>query len=54
MTNQTVTVRLNQQQLELVDNTIERGVASSREELFKKALREYRRSDSPDEELSSE
>lgn len=37
-----VTVRLNQQQWELVDETVARGVAASREELFRMALREYR------------
>lgn len=36
-----VTVRLNQQQWELVDETIARGVAADREELFRIALREY-------------
>ncbi len=32
------TVRLNQQQWELVDNTVERGEAASREALFRTAL----------------
>jgi len=41
MSRDTVTVRLNQQQRELVDKTIERGVASSPEDLLRKALREY-------------
>ena len=36
-----VTVRLNQQQWELVDKTIERGEGATREELFKIALREF-------------
>jgi hypothetical protein len=36
-----VTLRLNQQQLELIDRTIARGVAPDRESLIKLALREY-------------
>jgi Arc/MetJ-type ribon-helix-helix transcriptional regulator len=38
---QTVTLRLNQQQLELIDRTIARGIAPDRESLIKLALREY-------------
>ncbi len=41
MAEQTVTVRLNRQQLELVDRTVERGEAPDREALFRRALREY-------------
>ncbi len=43
MAEKKVTVRLNQQQWELVDNSVAEGVAASREELFKTALREYGR-----------
>ena len=43
MAENKVTVRLNQQQWELVDKTVAEGVAASREELFKKALREFGR-----------
>lgn len=43
------TVRLNQQQWELVDNTVERGEAASREALFKTALREFWREHFADE-----
>lgn len=43
MAEKKVTVRLNQQQWELVDNSVADGVAASREELFKAALREYGR-----------
>ncbi|WP_082802177.1 ribbon-helix-helix domain-containing protein [Falsihalocynthiibacter arcticus] len=38
---QTVTLRLNQQQLELLERTIAKGVAASREDLVRLALREY-------------
>jgi metal-responsive CopG/Arc/MetJ family transcriptional regulator len=36
-----VRLRLNQQQLELIDRTIAQGVASDRESLVRLALREY-------------
>lgn len=48
MSRDKVTVRLNQQQRELVDKTIERGIASSPEDLLRKALREYWRDHFPD------
>lgn len=38
---QYITLRLNQQQLELLDRTIAKGVAASREDLVRLALREY-------------
>jgi Arc/MetJ-type ribon-helix-helix transcriptional regulator len=41
MSEEAVKVRLNQQQLELVDHTVERGEASDREALFRRALREF-------------
>jgi Arc/MetJ-type ribon-helix-helix transcriptional regulator len=36
-----VTVRLNQQQLKLIDDTIAFGEAPDRETLIRRALREY-------------
>lgn len=36
-----LTLRLNQQQLELIDRTVARGVAADRAELVRLALREY-------------
>jgi hypothetical protein len=36
-----VTLRLNQQQFELIDRTVAKGVAGDREALIKLALREY-------------
>jgi len=36
-----VTLRLNQQQLELVDRTIAKGIAPDRASLMKLALREF-------------
>jgi Arc/MetJ-type ribon-helix-helix transcriptional regulator len=41
MTETIVKLRLNQQQLELMDRTIARGVAADREALVRLALREY-------------
>ena len=41
MSGRTVTVMLNQQQLELLDRTIAKGVAGDRVALIKLALREY-------------
>jgi hypothetical protein len=40
MAGRTVVVRLNQQQLELLDRTIARGEATDRVTLIRKALRE--------------
>jgi Arc/MetJ-type ribon-helix-helix transcriptional regulator len=37
----TVTLQLNQQQLELIDRTVARGIAPDRASLVRLALREY-------------
>jgi Arc/MetJ-type ribon-helix-helix transcriptional regulator len=41
MADSVITLRLNQQQLELMDRTIARGVAADRVALVRLALREY-------------
>lgn len=41
MQARTIVLKLNQQQLELIDRTISRGVAADRKSLVKLALREY-------------
>jgi Arc/MetJ-type ribon-helix-helix transcriptional regulator len=41
MADAVITLRLNQQQLELMDRTIARGVAPDRAALVRLALREY-------------
>jgi Arc/MetJ-type ribon-helix-helix transcriptional regulator len=41
MAETTVRLRLNQQQLELIDNSIKAGEGSSREDLVRRALREF-------------
>ncbi len=41
MAETTVVLKLNQQQLELVDRTVAKGEASDRAALVRRALREY-------------
>jgi Arc/MetJ-type ribon-helix-helix transcriptional regulator len=41
VSTKTVKVVLNQQQLELLDNTVARGIAPDRESLIRTALREF-------------
>ena len=49
MTDETVvTLKLNQQQLELIDRTIARGIATDRTALVRLALREYAASHAAD------
>lgn len=43
MAGRTVVVRLNQQQIELIDRTIRRGEAADRVSLIRKALHEQAR-----------
>ena len=49
MADHTVVLRLNQQQLELLDRTIRRGEADSRSALVKRALAEHARKHLPPE-----
>ena len=41
MPGKTVVLKLNQQQIELLDKTVARGVAPDRVALLRRALREY-------------
>jgi Arc/MetJ-type ribon-helix-helix transcriptional regulator len=41
MADRIVTLRLNQQQIELIDRTVAKGVAPDRVSLIRLALREY-------------
>ena len=41
MSGRKIVLKLNQQQLELIDRTVARGVAADRESLIRLALREY-------------
>ena len=38
-----IKLRLNQQQLELIDNTVKAGESNSRDDLIRRALREFAR-----------
>ena len=41
MSARTIVLKLNQQQLELIDRTVARGTAADRQSLVKLALREH-------------
>ena len=41
MTTTKIKLRFNQQQLELIDNTVRAGESNSREDLVRRALREF-------------
>ena len=47
MNEDKVRLRLNQQQLELIDNTVKAGESQSREDLIRRALREFARAHLP-------
>ena len=47
MTTTQIKLRLNQQQLELIDNTIKAGESNSREDLVRRALREFAKTHLP-------
>jgi metal-responsive CopG/Arc/MetJ family transcriptional regulator len=47
MTTTKIKLRLNQQQLELIDNTIRAAESNSREELVRRALREFAKANLP-------
>jgi hypothetical protein len=47
MTKMTVRLRLNQQQLELIDNSVKAGESGCREELIRRALREFAKAHLP-------
>ena len=47
MATHTVTLKLNQQQLELIDRTVARGEAEDRQSLVRRALREYAEAHAP-------
>ena len=51
MTEAVITLRLNQQQLELIDRTIARGVAPDRVSLVRLAIREYAAAHKPGAEV---
>ena len=50
MTTTKIKLRLNQQQLELIDNTVRAGESNSREDLVRRALREFAKANLPQPE----
>jgi Arc/MetJ-type ribon-helix-helix transcriptional regulator len=48
MPTKTVNVVLNQQQLELMDKTVQHGIAADRESLIRAALKEFAAKHGPD------
>ena len=50
MTTTKIKLRLNQQQLELIDNTVRAGESNSREDLVRRALREFVKANLPQPE----
>ena len=50
MTMTKIKLRLNQQQLELIDNTVRSGESNSREDLVRRALREFAKANLPQPE----
>ena len=50
MTTTKIKLRLNQQQLELIDNSIRAGESNSREDLILRALREFAKTNLPQPE----
>jgi hypothetical protein len=47
MTATKIKLRFNQQQLELIDNTVRAGESNSREDLVRRALREFAKANLP-------
>ena len=47
MTTTRIKLRLNQQQLELIDSTVKAGENNSREDLVRRALREFAKANFP-------
>jgi Arc/MetJ-type ribon-helix-helix transcriptional regulator len=50
MTTTKIKLRLNQQQLELIDNTVRAGESKSREDVVRRALREFAKANLPQPE----
>jgi Arc/MetJ-type ribon-helix-helix transcriptional regulator len=50
MTMTKIKLRLNQQQLELIDNTVRSAESNSREDLVRRALREFAKANLPQPE----
>ena len=53
MSGKTVQLLLNQQQLEMLDNTIAKGIAADRKALVRLALREFAERHGPDRQTKA-
>lgn len=49
-----IKLRLNQQQVELIDNTIRSGESNSRDDLVRRALREFAKANLPQPEKTND
>jgi Arc/MetJ-type ribon-helix-helix transcriptional regulator len=54
MATSKVKLRLNQQQIELLDNTIRSGESNSRDDLVRRALREFTKANLPQPEKEND
>jgi Arc/MetJ-type ribon-helix-helix transcriptional regulator len=50
MATSKIKLRLNQQQIEMIDNTIRSGESNSRDDLVRRALREFAKANLPQPE----
>jgi Arc/MetJ-type ribon-helix-helix transcriptional regulator len=53
MATSKIKLRLNQQQIELIDNTIRAGESNSRDDLVRRALREFAKANLPKPEKTT-
>ena len=54
MATSRIKLRLNQQQIELIDNTIRSGENNSRDDLVRRALREFAKANLPQPEKTND
>jgi Arc/MetJ-type ribon-helix-helix transcriptional regulator len=54
MATSKIKLRLNQQQVELIDNTIRSGESNSRDDLVRRALREFAKANLPQPEKTND
>ena len=54
MATSKIKLRLNQQQIELIDNTIRAGESNSRDDLVRRALREFAKANLPKPEKEND
>ena len=54
MATSKIKLRLNQQQIEMIDNTIRSGESNSRDDLVRRALREFAKANLPQPEKTND